>query len=37
MHDHTGSFSTAISGVNAVELQQADNDYAVGRLVDAAA
>ena len=34
MHDHTGSFSTAIAGVNTVELQQADNDYALGRLVD---
>ena len=33
MHDHTGSFSTAIDGVNTPELMQADNDYAVGLLV----
>jgi hypothetical protein len=34
MHDHTGNFSTALDGVNTPELQQADNDYAVGLLVD---
>ena len=34
MHDHTGNFSTAIDGVNTVELQEADNDYAVGLLVE---
>ena len=34
MHDHTGNFGTAIDGVNTPELQQADNDYAVGLLVD---
>jgi len=33
MHDHTGNFSTAIDGVNTPELQVADNDYAVGLLV----
>jgi YVTN family beta-propeller protein len=37
MHDHTGNFGTgsgsAIDGVNTPELQQADNDYAVGKLV----
>ena len=33
MHDHTGDFDTAIDGVNTVELQEADNDYAVGLLV----
>ncbi len=33
MHDHTGNFATAIDGVNTPELQQADNDYAVGLLV----
>lgn len=33
MHDHTGNFSTAIAGVNTPELQLADNDYAVGLLV----
>jgi hypothetical protein len=34
MHDHTGNFSDAINGVNTPELQQADNDYAVGKLVE---
>jgi YVTN family beta-propeller protein len=34
MHDHTGNFDTAIDGVNTAELQQADNDYAVGLLID---
>jgi YVTN family beta-propeller protein len=34
MNDHMGSFSTAIDGVNTPETQQADNDYAVGLLVD---
>jgi hypothetical protein len=34
MHDHTGNFDKAIDGVNTPELQQADNDYAVGLLVD---
>jgi len=33
MHDHTGNFGTAIDLVNTPELQQADNDYAVGLLV----
>ena len=33
MHDHTGNFDTAIDLVNTPELQQADNDYAVGLLV----
>ncbi len=33
MHDHTGNFSTALAGINTPELQQADNDYAVGLLV----
>ncbi|MCX5997226.1 MAG: phosphoesterase, partial [Chloroflexi bacterium] len=33
MNDHTGNFSTAIDGVNTPELQQADNDYAVGLLI----
>jgi YVTN family beta-propeller protein len=34
MEDHMGSFGSAIDGVNTPETQQADNDYAVGRLVD---
>jgi len=33
MHDHTGSFATAMDMVNTPELMQADNDYAVGLLV----
>lgn len=33
MHDHTGNFGTAIDMVNTPELMQADNDYAVGLLV----
>jgi hypothetical protein len=33
MHDHTGNFDTAIDLVNTPETQQADNDYAVGLLV----
>ncbi len=36
-HDHTGNFSSALGGVNTPELQQADNDYAVGLLVQAVA
>lgn len=36
-HDHTGSVSSALGGVNTPELQQADNDYAVGLLVQAVA
>jgi hypothetical protein len=36
-HDHTGSFAQALGGVNTPELQQADNDYAVGLLVQAVA
>lgn len=34
MHDHTGAFRTAIDGVNTPEIQTADNDYAVGRIVE---
>src|SRR5579864_1483324 len=34
MHDHTGDFRQAILGVNTPELQVADNDYAVGLLVE---
>jgi hypothetical protein len=33
-HDHFGSFSTALDGVNTPELQMADNDYAVGLVAD---
>ena len=34
MHDHTGDFGEAMLGVNTPELQVADNDYAVGLLVE---
>jgi YVTN family beta-propeller protein len=33
MHDHTGDYDTAIDGVDTPDVQQADNDYAVGLLV----
>jgi DNA-binding beta-propeller fold protein YncE len=33
-HDHTGNFTTALAGVNTPELEVADNDYAVGLVVD---
>ena len=34
MSDHTGSFGTAQFGVNTPEAQVADNDYAVGLLLE---
>jgi DNA-binding beta-propeller fold protein YncE len=37
MNDHTGNYGSAIDGVNTPEVQVADNDYAVGRLVEAVA
>jgi DNA-binding beta-propeller fold protein YncE len=33
-HDHFGQFGQAIDGVNTPELQIADNDYAIGRVVE---
>jgi hypothetical protein len=36
-HDHFGSFAAGIDGVNTVETQMADNDYAVGEVVHAIA
>lgn len=33
-HDHLGLFDEAVDGVNTVETQMADNDYAVGLLVE---
>ena len=33
-HDHFGSESTAIAGLNTPSLQIADNDYAIGRVAD---
>jgi len=34
-HDHFGSFGTAIEGLNTPQLQIADNDYALGSIVQA--
>ena len=34
MHDHEGNFETAIDGINTPEKQTADNDYAVGKLIE---
>lgn len=34
-HDHFGSFSNPVNGLNTPQLQMADNDYAVGLLVEA--
>ncbi|MCL2450790.1 MAG: hypothetical protein FWD17_17750, partial [Polyangiaceae bacterium] len=36
-NDHMGSFSTALGGINTPETQQADNDLAVGKIVEAVA
>ncbi len=36
-HDHFGDFKEAIDGVNSVETQMADNDYAVGNVIEAIA
>ena len=36
-HDHTGAFDTALAGVDTPETQQADDDLAAGRLVEAVA
>jgi len=33
-HDHFGNFATALAGVNTPELQAADNDYAVGKIIE---
>ena len=33
-HDHTGNFKDAIDGVNTVEAEVADNDYAVGLVLE---
>ena len=35
--DHFGQFKEAIDGVDTVETQMADNDYALGRLIDTVA
>ena len=36
-HDHTGDFAEGIDGVQSVETELADNDYAVGLLVQSVA
>ncbi|MEO6603198.1 MAG: hypothetical protein ABIQ16_25150 [Polyangiaceae bacterium] len=36
-HDHMGNFTTALAGINTPETQQADNDLAVGLLVQSVA
>jgi hypothetical protein len=36
-HDHFGDFDEAIDGVNTPDRQMADNDYALGRVVEAVA
>ena len=33
-HDHFGDFKDAIDGVNTVETEMADNDYAIGRVIE---
>lgn len=33
-HDHFGNFNNAVAGLNTVETQMADNDYALGLLVE---
>jgi DNA-binding beta-propeller fold protein YncE len=37
MRDHLGGFAQSIDGLNTPEAQVADNDYAVGRLVETVA
>lgn len=36
-HDHFGDFETAIDGVDTVETEMADNDYALGQVVETVA
>ncbi len=36
-HDHFGNFAAAIDRVNTVETEMADNDYAVGLVIEAVA
>jgi hypothetical protein len=36
-HDHMGSFGSALANVSTPEAQQADDDFSVGRLVEAVA
>ena len=34
MHDHTGQYGTAVGGFNTPETQVADNDLALGRVIE---
>ncbi len=34
-HDHFGNFSNPVAGLNSPKLQIADNDYALGKIVEA--
>ncbi|GAC1527159.1 MAG: hypothetical protein NVS2B8_13330 [Vulcanimicrobiaceae bacterium] len=34
MHDHFGKFKQAVGGLNTPALQMADNDYALGKIVE---
>jgi DNA-binding beta-propeller fold protein YncE len=36
-HDHMGSFGSALGGVNTPETQQADCDFALGKMIEAVA
>jgi hypothetical protein len=33
-HDHTGAFAQGLDGINSVETELADNDYAVGLVIE---
>ena len=33
-HDHFGDFDQAVDGVNTVETEMADNDYAIGQVIE---
>lgn len=37
MHDHLGNFDQAIDGVDTPDTEMADNDYAVGKLIETVA
>jgi DNA-binding beta-propeller fold protein YncE len=36
-HDHFGDFARGIDGINAIETEMADNDYALGMLIETVA
>lgn len=33
-HDHTGNYTTALARINSPELEVADNDYAMGLVIN---